>query len=97
MRNFLLELFERGPFGGAVGTPGGPEIEDHGFASILIEAYGLGSVVNGEVGRGLADLVGIASAIAACGSKGEAEKQGCEFENGSGAHILIIRDSECVF
>lgn len=79
-------------------TPGGPEVQYHNFAAILIEAYSLCAIVDGEAGCGLVDQSGVRAAIAACGEAAEKYEgaKGCYV---STAHVSIIEGNhrECFF
>ena len=46
-------------------APAGPEIEQHHFAAISGQVHRVGPVVDGKIGRNLADLSGTGSAVAA--------------------------------
>jgi hypothetical protein len=85
-----LKLHEGGEFLFAGRTPGGPEIQDHDFAAVLIEAYGLSRIMNGEGWCDLIDLCGMRAAVASCGEAAQEEK-GTEGFWESTAHVSIIK------
>ena len=89
--NLLLKLLQRRKLLETGRAPRGPEIEDDNFAAVLVQAYGLRAVMDGEVGGARAYLVRVASTVAAGGGDREAQGQDCCSGDNPGSHIPIIR------
>jgi len=90
-----LEVDEVGELFDAGRAPAGPEVEDDGFASVIAEADGLRAVADDNVGGLLADLGGVAAAVAgkqAAGNRQQAaEKQNAE-KQGTGYSVQGAED-----
>ena len=71
--HLLVEFEEARKFFDAGRAPGGPEIEDDGFAAKLSEVDGLFAVGDGELRGGLGEGLRVIAAVAAEGQQGERE------------------------
>lgn len=82
LRVLLSQGDQRGQFLTAGAAPGGPEVQDDEVALVAAEAYGLRTVSDGEVWRGLAELLGFGAAVATGGGKQE-HRQGGKRDDGT--------------
>ena len=69
--HLALESEETGKLFDAGGTVGGPEVEQDDVAAELAEVGGVGTVGDGELGRGSGDVARVAASVAAGGECGE--------------------------
>jgi len=73
--HLLVESEQAGELFDAGRAPGGPEIEHDDVAAEFGEIDGVGAVGDGELGRGLVDVVGMGAAVAA-GNKKHGQSKG---------------------
>jgi len=86
---FVVQIEQGGQLLDAGRAPGGPEVDQDDFASIVGQMDAGGAVGDGEVGRYLAGLRGVRTAVAGC-EQGQRQKEQGSAE-ATGEHVTIIR------